>query len=242
MITDMTRNISSTQCRAYNEHFVTSANEMRKGKKGRIKEDALALIASNELPPDMGRAFQRNRAHPETSLVFSIVPSDLLGTTIEAPVFYDSVAVHYNYPTPYAANETCSGDGCNQVATIHHACSCMLGGNIKRRHDDVLRTAQKVAQTVTGDTNNSRQTVVWRPVIQSRQEAEAINAQLPPDHPPNSRAKALEGDLAMKHITPLGSGIIMIDGRCTHPEGPTAEGKTTATLLKNAEEEKQREM
>ena len=32
----------------------------------------------------------------------------------------------------------------------------------------------------------------------------------------------------------------MIDGRCTHPEGPTAEGKTTATLFKNAEEEKQR--
>ena len=57
LIADMTRNISSTQCRAYNEHFVTSANEMRKGKKGRIKEDALALIASNELPPDMCRAF-----------------------------------------------------------------------------------------------------------------------------------------------------------------------------------------
>ena len=106
-----------------------------------------------------------------------------------------------------------------------------------RRHDAVLRVLQQVALTTLGDPYNARSTVTWQPVIRSQSEAADINARLANDQ---RRVKALEGDLGIRGLIPLGSGVIMIDGRCTHPEGVAAGEKLTSVLVAEAEEEKRK--
>ena len=79
--------------------------------------------------------------------------------------------------------------------------------------------------------------MTWQPVIRSQSEAADINARLANDQ---RRVKALEGDLGIRGIIPLGSGVIMIDGRCTHPEEVAAGEKLTSVLVAEAEEEKRK--
>ena len=44
----------------------------------------------------------------------------------------------------------------------------------------------------------------------------------------------------IRGLIPLGSGVIMIEGRCTHPEGVAAGEKLTNVLVAEAEEEKRK--
>ena len=103
-----------------------------------------------------------------------------------------------------------------------------------------MRALQEIAVTALGDQRNARGTVQWEPVIRSEAQAAELNARARG----NSRggriraATGLRGDLAIKGLVQHESGILIIDGRCTFPDGQTAQLKSTKVLL--AEHEKQK--
>ena len=153
--------------------------------------------------------------------------------------------MRYNYPTLHAATETCTADQCNEPYTLEHAIQCRFGSNIHTRHNAPLRALQEIALTALGDQRNTRGTVKWEPVIRSDAEAAALNARAGGDSEAQEAgrlrtATALRGDLAIRGLAQQETGILIIDGRCTFPDGQTAVLKfpNPKSLLKEQEREK----
>jgi hypothetical protein len=103
-----------------------------------------------------------------------------------------------------------------------------------------MRVFQQISLTVLNDPQNRKRTVMWQPDIITPAEAQAINERLPPTA--TQRATGLKGDLGIKGLIQAGSGVIMLDGRCTYPDLTRLieQRKGIDDILRGAEEEKQR--
>ena len=143
--------------------------------------------------------------------------------------------MYYNTPTLRMATEVCTADKCKEPATLEHVLTCTHGSNIKDRHNIPIDTVKEIALIALGDPHNQKGWAKTEPWIRTEAEAAALNANLPPGTRP---AKALRGDLALKKIITQGSGVLMLDGRCTYPDGQTARTKLTKVLLDDQEKEK----
>ena len=252
LILDQIGTIDASQREAHIHHFVKVAAAKRQERRAATKVEALGLVngeaalseGSPQLPQTMRHALARARdCQPRgAGLIYTLLPSSLLGLKLDAIVLRDSIAVRYNYPTLHAATETCTADSCGEPYTLEHALQCRFGGNIVRRHNAPLRVLQEIALTALGDPRNIKETVRWEPVVRSEAEAAALNvarAQAGAEQGGRHRAaKALKGDLAIKGLVQHGNGLLIIDGRCTFPDGQTAQNKATKTLLADQEKEK----
>ena len=187
----------------------------------------------------MRRALDRARTcqHRGTGLIYTLIPSKILGLTLDSVVFTDSIAVRYNSPTLYAATEECTADRCSAPATLEHVLTCPYGSNIIDRHNTPMETLQDVSLTVLGDPHNKKGWVKREPVIRTQAEADALNASLPEGR---RNAKGLKGDLSLKKVVAQGSGILVIDGRCTFPDGQTNQTKPIKVLIDEQEREKRK--
>ena len=143
--------------------------------------------------------------------------------------------MRYSYPTLNGTTDKCSADNCDADYDLEHACSCKKGGNIIANHDDVMKALQQVGLTVLRDKKYK----AWAPFVRTEAETRIINDPLPPNTP---KVKALRADLGIKNMIQSGSGIIMIDGRCTFPDSRARVEKRQGVddILKENEEEKHR--
>lgn len=251
LILDQVRTLDPNQRDAHMAHFAAAAAARRQDNVNKTKAEASALEegtailqdGSPQLPSTMRRALARARDCQKrgAGLIYTLLPSKLLGLTLDSVAFRDSIAVRYNYPTLHAAVETCTADRCGEPYTLEHALQCRYGGNIIQRHNAPLRALQEIVQTALGDPYNTRGTVKWSPVVRSKVEADALNARARDNNPQGDRirlATELKGDLAIKGLIQLGAGILIIDGRCFFPDGQSAQQKTAEELLAHHENEK----
>jgi hypothetical protein len=88
-----------------------------------------------------------------------------------------------------------------------------------------------------GDPRNQRGTVRWEPIIRSEAEADAIN-----EAQGEGKATGLKGDLEIRGLIQHETGILIVDGRCTFPDGRTAviDKKRAKALLAEQEHEKRK--
>jgi hypothetical protein len=250
LILDRVGGIDSKQREAHMTHFVKVAASKRQERRAATKAEAQALIdgeavlpvGAPQLPSMMRRALKRARECQlrGTGLIYTLMPSKVLGLNLDAVVLRDSIAVRYHYPTLHAATEVCTADGCNEPATLEHSLSCSKGGNVIRRHNAPLRTLQDIALITLGDPRNQKGFVKWEPVIRTAEEAARINAatRARSNGAPIREVNGLKGDLALKGLVQYESGVLVIDGRCTFPDAMTNRTKETKGLLAEQEKEK----
>jgi len=245
LILDRVGAIDASQHDAHMYRCSKKAALKRQERRAVAKAESIAIENGNaplsegsqQLSVDMRRALGRARdcQHRGAGLIYTIVPSKALGLTLDSVVFSDSIAVRYNTPTLHAASEICTADKCHEAGTLEHVLTCPYGSNIIDRHNAPINTIQEIALTVLGDTHNKKGWVKREPIIRTEAEAAALNANLGPGI---RRATALKGDLSIKKIVQQGSGILIIDGRCTYPDGQKARTKPVQLLLEEQEREK----
>jgi hypothetical protein len=98
LIIDRGGGLDDYQRQAHDHHFTVTAARKRRERRDATKAVSTELAVGQALPAPMRRALARARTHQETGTIYSMVPSELLGTTLDATVFYDSTAVRFNYP------------------------------------------------------------------------------------------------------------------------------------------------
>ena len=166
LILDGVGTIDAYHREAHMNHLNKVAAAGRQERRLATKKEALALMSgevplpdgSHQLPQMMKRALTRARdaQHRGAGLIYTLLPSKLLGRNLDAVVFRDSIAVRYHNPNLHAATEVCTADNCNEPATLEHALTCPKGGNIIKRHNALIRTIQEISLTTLGDPRNTR--------------------------------------------------------------------------------------
>ena len=144
--------LDDTQRQAHDSHIAKSSAKARKSRKEVTKMKSKSLVEGNNLPHVMARALARAKGSKESSVLFSLLPSTLLGTVLDEVVFRDAITVRYSYPTLNGTSDKCSADNFDADYDLEHACSCKKGGNIIANHDDVMKALQQVGLTVLRDT------------------------------------------------------------------------------------------
>ena len=119
---------------------------MNEGKTAhQERRNSAALLTFKEATASMKLSETRALARgKETGAWLSCTPSFVNGTQLEEQEFRDALRLRYNL-TPLNLPSNC--DGCAATFTVDHALSCMKGGLIILRHNEMRNELISVCQT-----------------------------------------------------------------------------------------------
>ena len=150
-----------------------------------------------------------------------VIPIEEHGLALNKQEFRDSLCLHYNLPLPNLPSYC----ACGEIFTANHALSCKKGGFVAQRHNTIrdllISHISKVCRNVETE-----------PLLQPL-DNEVFNLQ--------STVTSREARLDMKAGGFWTPGVTaFFDVRATHVNSRSNQGKYTATIFKEQENEKKR--
>ena len=189
-------------------------NSQRSAAKSRI--DRIDELLS----PDLLQSVHQTR-DKEASSWLNAIPIEEHGLPLNKQEFRDSLCFRYNLPLSNLPS-LCA---CGEMFNVNHALSCKKGGLIAQRHDTIR-------DLLTSHINKVCRNVETEPLLQPL-DNEIFNLQ--------STVTSREGRLDMKVGGFWTSGVTaFFDVRVTHVNSRSNQGKHTATIFKEQENEKKR--
>ena len=172
------------------------------------------------LPPDLLQAVQQTRDKGASSWL-NAIPIEEHGLPLNKQEFRDSLCLRYNLPLPNLPSYC----ACGEVFTVNHALTCKKGGFIAQRHDTIR-------DLLTSHISKVCRNVETEPLLQPL-DNEVFNLQ--------STVMSREARLDMKAGGFWTPGVTaFFDVRVTHVNSRSNQGKHTATIFKEQENEKKR--
>ena len=115
----------------HNSHRISASIADVHSRKERMEREQDFLDARWVGKPAVER---RDKRACKAGIHYSVVPSNLNGTSLSANEWRDNVRLRYNH-IPLDMPSHC--DGCGAKMTVEHALQCKCGGLVHIRHDDV---------------------------------------------------------------------------------------------------------
>ena len=171
------------------------------------------------LSPDLLQAMQQTRDKGASSWL-NAIPIEEHGLALKKQEFRDSLCLRYNLPLPNLPSYC----ACGEMFTVNHALSCKKGGFVAQRHDTIQ-------DLLTSHISKVCRNVETEPLLQPP-DNEVFNLQ--------STVTSREGRLGMKAGGFWTTGVTFFDVRVTHVNSRSNQGKYTATIFKEQENEKKR--
>ena len=208
------------------QSFITPARELMEERKCEINAERRAAAKSRierideSLSPDLLQAVQQTRDKGASSWL-NAIPIEEHGLALNKQEFRDSLCLRYNLPLPNLPSYC----ACGEMFTVNHALSCKKGGFVAQRHDTIR-------DLLTSHISKVCRNVEKEPLLQPL-DNEVFNLQ--------STVTSREARLDMKaggFWTPRVTAFF--DVRVTHVNSRSNQGKSTATIFKEQENEKKR--
>ena len=172
------------------------------------------------LSPDLLQAVQQTRDKGASSWL-NAIPTEEHGLPLSKQEFRDSLCLRYNLPLPNLSSYYAFGE----VFTVNHAFTCKKGGFIAQRHDTIQ-------DLLTSHISKVCRNVKTEPLLQPL-DNEVFNLQ--------STVMSRGARLDMKEGGFWTPGVTaFFDVRVTHVNYRSNQGKHTATIFKEHENEKKR--
>ena len=195
-------------------------------KKHEINAQRRATIKSRidridgALPPELLQTIQQARDKGASSWL-NAIPMEEHGMALNQQEFRDSLCLRYNLPLPNLPSHC----PCGEHFTVNHALSCKKGGFVAQRHDTVR-------DLLTSHVNTACKDLESEPLLQPL-DNEVFNLQ--------STVTGQEARLDMKAGGFWTPGVTaFFDVRVTHVNSRSNQGKSTATIFREQENEKKR--
>ena len=202
------------------------ARELMEERKREINAQRRAAAKSRidrtdeSLSADLLQAVQQTRDKGASSWL-NAIPIEELGMPLNKQKFRDSLCLRYNLPLPNLPSYC----ACGEVFTVNHALSCKKGGFIAQRHDTIR-------DLLTSHISKVCRNVETEPLLQPL-DNEVFNLQ--------STVMIREARLDMKAGGFWTPGVTaFFDVRVKHVNSRSNQGKHTATIFKEQENEKKR--
>jgi hypothetical protein len=146
----------------------------------RLQNEQIFLDRCGRDKPAVARRDKRNCAAGAWLLVF---PNRLNGTGLLAEEWRDNVRLRYNH-SPLEMPAAC--DGCGAKMTVKHALSCITGGLVPIRHNDVADEWRHLCGTALSPCRVEREPRIFSCV--SRRARNAAGASTPDSSTPTADA------------------------------------------------------
>ena len=172
------------------------------------------------LSPNLLQAVQQTRDKRASSWL-NAIPIEEHGLALNKQEFRDALCLRYNLPLPNLPSYC----ACGETFTVNHALSCKKGGFVAQRHD-------AIRDLLTSHISKVYRNVETKPLLQPL-DNEVFNLQ--------STVTSREARLHMKAGGFWTPGLTaFFDVRVTHVNSRSNQGKHTATIFKEQENEKKR--
>ena len=172
------------------------------------------------LSPDLLQSEPQTRDKGASSWL-NATPIEEHGLVLNKREFRDSLCFRYNLPLPNLPSY-CT---CGEIFTVNHALSCKKGGFVAQKHDTIR-------DLLTLHISKGCRNVETEPLLQPL-DNEVFNLQ--------STVTSREARLDMKAGGFWTPGVTaFFDVRVTHVNSRSNQGKSTATIFKEKENEKKR--
>ena len=172
------------------------------------------------LTPDLLQAVQQIRDKGASSWL-NAIPIEEHGLPFNKQEFRDSLCLRYNLPLPNLSSYC----ACGEAFTVNHALTCKKGGFIAQRHDTIR-------DLLTSHINKVYRNVETEPLLQPLDNEVFIL---------QSTVMSQEARLDMKAGGVWTPGVTaFVDVCVTHVNSRSNQGKHTATIFKEQENEKKR--
>ena len=192
----------------YSNTFTKITSQQKSARHDLLEEKKKVLKGGYvaQLPLAQKKACE-NAMDKKTHYFLTLPPSEAQGTYLTPEEFHDGISIRYGRdPVGIPALCTCQHQ-C--PLTLEHALTCATGGNIIGRHNMLRDELEHLAATATAGSQWAVEKEVW------------ITDNLKTD----LQIRNLEGD----------GKVAQIDVRICHPAAPSYQGKTTQTILSDAE-------